>query len=227
MTDSSLPKAMMAAVLDEPGEVVHRLALADWLEENGHSERAAFLRGPTFAPRRTKDLRWLRGMILPSLRGVTPKSTLLYGNADHLFESALDGVTISSGPRDVQVGVSFGFIRTLVAPPFRILKLLRSGLLDVHPVERVSPANFCPDRIRGRPSLTVGDGNFIDGKVGVFFACLRGGEINEDWPYRRIYRDRREMMLDLSEAMVLFGRKFRKNRIDASWMLPEFTEDAR
>src|SRR4051794_31944198 len=38
-------KALLAAVCEQPGDDLPRLAYADWLEENGEADRAEFIRG--------------------------------------------------------------------------------------------------------------------------------------------------------------------------------------
>jgi uncharacterized protein (TIGR02996 family) len=60
--------ALLAGILDDPDDTASRLIFADWLEEHGQTERAAFIRlqcdlADAAAPRRTEKRQRVRGLL--------------------------------------------------------------------------------------------------------------------------------------------------------------------
>lgn len=60
---------LLQAILDDPADDTPRLVLADWLEDNGQSERADRpVRPAAFWQQAPNGERWISGVHLPLLR---------------------------------------------------------------------------------------------------------------------------------------------------------------
>jgi uncharacterized protein (TIGR02996 family) len=147
---------LLAAILAEPDEDIHRLAYADWLDENGRPERAEFIRAQvacsryTDCPVRLSDLK--RGRPVPLRCGacdyctsrrqseelshrfpILPPSIPAYGFC--LDPGAVDG-NIPHGA-GLTVTVRRGFVEHVTCPATEWIRHA-DDILREHPVTRVT-----------------------------------------------------------------------------------------
>jgi uncharacterized protein (TIGR02996 family) len=207
MTTSDQGAALLRAIALEPGELAHRLVYADWLEEQGRLDEAAFARAP--------------GPVLPARRPGphTPLGRLLAELRRFLSPShRLRLVATVTGPLDVDVDrsrhvlavVRYGQLAELAMPLRRALAAAARGLWGRHPVTTYRPLDYRPLRRAPDEWLWASRGKAREGHhlPRAVLGLLRHGEARTvNGKPERHYPDRDLALADLSAAVVGHGRE--------------------
>jgi uncharacterized protein (TIGR02996 family) len=115
MTDQ---EALLAAILAEPDEDTPRLAYADWLDENGQPDRAAFVRAQIEAAR---------------AEPFSKQARAAQKQSDELLEKNRDAWTDSIRDRVQDCDFGRGFVEHVTAGAFGFRENA-SALFDTHPI---------------------------------------------------------------------------------------------
>jgi uncharacterized protein (TIGR02996 family) len=137
-------EALLADVMAHPDDVAPRLVYADWLEDHGDVELAAFIRapfggGPYLAKNWTKEYRRRRQLALRLVGDALPKScrAYLWDKPDLRAGLDLTGVTddlvMEGNPGDVALVVRHGFV-TEVGCHQRLFRRLAGALFRRCPI---------------------------------------------------------------------------------------------
>jgi uncharacterized protein (TIGR02996 family) len=143
---SSEAQALLAAVLAEPDDDAPRLIYADWLDERGHPERAAFIRLQVEQARLSKH---------------DPRADVLAFRAARLFDRhgadwvaelpRFDGITWGEFHR--------GFPRVVIARTLAHFERAAGRIANVAPVDTLKPISQHPprrlSRVRPIPTLRI------------------------------------------------------------------------
>lgn len=210
----------IAAIIASPEDDLPRLVYADWLDENGHHERAGQIRVSRIpinqAFGRTARARSWRRMAVSQLSQVLPKSVevLVDSRQQPADDWMADAVTWVTGDR-VIVNVRHGFVSGLTCPMRRLIKILPK-LVHVCPVSQVYPSSeffefehyavHVPlDRMDSKRRVIGLQSNRIP--AGAWDRLKPAAVANRDWfgDYR-VYPDLPTLRRDLSSALLSWAK---------------------
>jgi uncharacterized protein (TIGR02996 family) len=129
---------LLQAILEQPEDLFLALILADWCDENGHEEEAAFLRmadPPTDAEEHEayRQRLW-------KYRGTLPRNNLIVCSRARV--TPYNGVMLVG---QGELGVSYGFVRA-VAAPWHVFTDIAADLFTRNPIARVTLLHLSPER---------------------------------------------------------------------------------
>ena len=206
----------IADIISKPDDFLPRLVYADWLEENGHHERAGQIRVDRLTDHesfgRTPRARNWRRLASHQLSQVLPKSvevlvdTIPREGTDWLEESG----TWVIGQR-VIVNFRYGFVSGLACPMRRLVKILPK-LVRVCPVSQVFPSSefFEFEHYAVHVPLDQMDSKrrvigLLSNRIpdGVWSRLTPDAKVNRNWfgDYR-VYPDLPTLRSDLSAALI-------------------------
>jgi len=121
--------SFLAAVRSSPADDLPRLVFADWLDENGQPERAAWLRHEVYAG--STAVQWFP----------------VGGGVEYLLTAGVFGATepitirLAEGMQGVEFGASRGAVSHARGPITRLLEVLPTAALT-HPIQRAEAMDY-------------------------------------------------------------------------------------
>jgi len=200
------------AIAEEPATLVVRLAYSDWLEEHGEDEAAAFVRVAYPPAGRSAPLDAALGEVaafFPKLDvGVMRRRRC----RRHGLLEVLGGLPWRQpeGPDVVRVVIRHGLASEVACPGPAIIKAARAGLFAAHPIVAFALTTDAPFSDSRSPGMwwwldPTPRGTVPPEVWGLLRGQRRPANGGSSWFIG--YPDRLAAVLDLSAAVVAYGRR--------------------
>jgi uncharacterized protein (TIGR02996 family) len=200
---------LLRAILEDPGDILARLAYADWLLEDGQENRANWVRYSINVPQAgfsalVEDDPFLLLGLEPCDKG--PRHLGWLPGEWGWCESLSHGPLVNDLKRGLDYGVENGFVRLVRATEEDFLKHA-CWLFSRHPVTEVvllGKEPFVESPGGGAAWSAGGEGRKYSLSPPIWEAYL---DVAASMPSRRWHQNERDALYALSLACVLYGRR--------------------